>query len=116
MVELKAEFPDEYEWVLPISGDWHPLLNTQPVLKKIFLDAGLVKLAEKMGFANGIGALVESKNFDRNHLFLIEAWEGMYRAFLEMFLKEKVLHLEAITMEEIEARLGETEEDIRRER
>jgi hypothetical protein len=67
-----------------------------------------------MGYPYGtVRALVESRNFKWNHLFLIEVWEGMYIAFIEMFLKAKGLHWEATAMEEVEARLeAETMEEV----
>jgi hypothetical protein len=59
-----------------------------------------------MRYPIGTGALVESKNFEQNHLFLIEAWEAMYRACIETLLMEKGLHSEATMVVEVKNRMG----------
>lgn len=71
--------------------DWHTLLNAQAVYKERFLDAGLLNFASKMGFteSSAVGALSESSNFRRNHLFLIETYEAVLRVQLKHFLSAR---------------------------
>jgi hypothetical protein len=65
MDELKTEHSELFSWLLPMLGDWHTLLNFQPVLKKMFLHAGLEELAVKFGYMEGSvkGTLEENNNF-----------------------------------------------------
>lgn len=81
MSELKREFPFDFDWVLPLPGDWHTLYNFQPVLKKIFWDAGLSNLAAEME----VGVAMDTKGFRRNNHFFLQLWESMTRVFIKHF-------------------------------
>ena len=85
LVQLKNEFKDDLDWLLPYIGDWHVLKNYQLVLMKIYLDAGLKELVEL--FHQGILAKVVSQatGFDKTHNFLIQTWEALFRFELEIF-------------------------------
>ena len=85
LVQLKNEFPDKLEWLLPFIGDWHTLKNYQLTLMKIYLDAGLRELVHL--FHQGILAKVvsEATGFDKTHTFLVQCWEALYRFELQMF-------------------------------
>ena len=43
--ELKCQYGNELDWLLPFIGDWHVLLNYQKVLMKVYFEAGLKVLA-----------------------------------------------------------------------
>jgi hypothetical protein len=102
MDELKTEHSELFSWLLPLPGDWHTLLNFQPVLKKMFLHAGLEELAVKFGYVEGSvkGTLEENKFFWRNRWFIFETWEGMFRAMLFHFLKEKGYDVDQTSLKE----------------
>jgi hypothetical protein len=114
MVDIKNDMPEDFAWLFPFPGDW--LYNAQPVFKKIFFDGGLEQLAAKMGYPAGAvkTALKESKNFRKNHLFLIECWEAMYRRMVQQFLKHKGYASDAGASSggESEAGLREVERDL----
>ena len=46
LVKIKDEYGSELSWLLPFPGDWHILENYQPVLMKIYWDAGLKHVAK----------------------------------------------------------------------
>jgi hypothetical protein len=102
MDELKTEHSKLFSWLLSMPGDWHTLLNFQPVLKKMFLHAGLEELAVQFGYVEGSvkRTLEEKKNFRRNHWFIFETWEGMFRVMLTIFLEKKGYNIDQTTVEE----------------
>lgn len=53
--------------------------------------SGLDRLATKMGYVEKTvkTALKESRNFRKNHLFLIECWEAIYRRLFQLFLESR---------------------------
>ena len=40
---LKFEYGKDLDWVIPIPGDWHMLLNYQSAIMKPYFDAGFQK-------------------------------------------------------------------------
>ncbi|GAQ93396.1 hypothetical protein KFL_014970010, partial [Klebsormidium nitens] len=103
MDDLKMEHTELFSWVLHMPGDWHTLLNAQPVIKKIFFHAGLEEMATKFGYVEGSvkGTLEESSNFRRNNWFIVESWEGGQRTLFLVFLKEKNYDIDSPTLDEI---------------
>jgi hypothetical protein len=87
--DLKYTYGEAYSWLKHYPGDWHCLLNAQEAFKKGFYEGGMLDLATEMGFKKSTarGALLESKNFDRNYLFIMQTAEGFGRFFLEQFLR-----------------------------
>ena len=82
---IKREYGKDLSWMIPFPGDWHFLKNFQDVIMKVYFDAGLSDIAKASGYqTNAIGS-----NFKRNHNFLLEAWESLYRYFLSLFLSNK---------------------------
>eukprot|EP00898_Chlorokybus_atmophyticus_P001604 jgi/Chlat1/2444/Chrsp171S02348 len=78
ILEIKALEPGFWDWVLPMIGDWHVRFNMQPVVLKIFFDAGLNCLAPSAGFASSTArnALVDGRNWKRNNSFLMQGFEA----------------------------------------
>ena len=82
---IKAEYGNDFAWMIPFPEDWHFLQNFQEVLVKVYFDAGLGDLAKASGYQpNSIGT-----NFKRTHKFLLETWESLYRHFLAPFLSNQ---------------------------
>lgn len=84
---LKFEYGKELDWVIPIPGDWHMLMNYQPALMKLCFDAGLKHLAKAAGYP--VASIQACGQFKRTHNFLLEVWEAMYRAMILIFIKVK---------------------------
>ena len=75
----------ELKWVVPYPGDWHALMNYQKALMKPYFDAGLKSMAEACGYPTA--SIKQCTQFKRTHLFIIEAWEALYRTMLIKFIE-----------------------------
>ena len=71
---LKFEYGNELDWLIPIPGDWHLLMNYQSALMKPYFDAGLKHLAKAAGYP--VSSIQTCGQFKRTHHFLIEVWEA----------------------------------------
>ena len=61
--ELKQQYGDEVQWLLPFIGDWHVLYN---YLMKVYFEAGLKDFARASGFrAETLTSLGTASNFKR---------------------------------------------------
>ena len=83
---LKFEYGKDLDWVLPIPGDWHMLMNYQIAIMKPYFDAGLKDLAKAAGYP--VASIQTCGQFKRTHHFLLEAWEALYSALILMFFQE----------------------------
>ena len=83
---LKIEYGKELDWVIPIPGDWHMLLNYHTALMKPYFDAGLKSLATAAEYP--VAAIQACSQFKRTHNFLLEVWESLYRTMILMFLQD----------------------------
>ena len=64
------------------------LKNSQPVLMKIYFDAGLKQLANLAGHrGETMKALANCTTFKRTHRFILKSWEAFYMYMYEEFLK-----------------------------
>jgi hypothetical protein len=92
---LCKEYDNSLAWVLPFPGDWHTLFNYQKVLMKAYWEAGLYELGQVSGHrAETLKSLASGNNFKRSHLFLMQAYEAMFRVLISPFstkLSEKTL-------------------------
>ncbi len=62
------------------------LKNTQPVLFKVYFEAGLRPVAQTIFKADGLlQSLISCHNFKRCHRFLLLAWEALFRYQLEEY-------------------------------
>ena len=48
-MDIKQLYGSELDKLLIFPGDWHILYNNQPVLMKIYYNAGLLELAKASG-------------------------------------------------------------------
>ena len=75
--------------VLIISEDWHTLKNYQPILMKVYYQAGLRELAKSCGFWSATLKSLEScSNFKRTHCFLLQVWEEVYREIIHTYISQ----------------------------
>ena len=84
---LQFEYGEQLRWVIPYPGDWHMLKNYQSALMKAYFDAGLKALARVSGYP--VSAIQTSSHFKRSHLFILEAWEAIYRVMLTHFISKE---------------------------
>lgn len=74
---LKLDYGEKLSWLLPFPGDFHILMNYQPILSKIYFDAGLKQLANAGGFkGETLTALQRCSHFKHAHRFFLEVWEA----------------------------------------
>lgn len=84
---LKVEYKQDLQWLIPMPGDWHTLMNFQHALMKPYFDAGLKNMAQAVGYPT---QQIEScSQFKRTHDFILEGWEATYRDMISVFLKHK---------------------------
>jgi hypothetical protein len=86
--ELKRTNGEQLDWVIPFVGDFHILMNIQPVLMKIFWDAGL-KDTSKQNFKTDFYQkhLKDCSKFKTDHEFFLQVWEALYQYQIETFMK-----------------------------
>ena len=87
---LKLDYGNELAWLLPFPGDFHILKNYQPVLSKIYFDAGLKQLAAVGGHrSETLISLQNCSHFKRTHRFILQVWEALYVNMVEIFLNNE---------------------------
>lgn len=88
LLEAKRQYGETLDWLLPYLGEWHLLKNTQAPLLKIYLDAGLKDMLKLFHRASTFRSVSSASSFRKTHIFLMQAWEAMYRKQLAAFHKE----------------------------
>ena len=87
---IKIDYGEKLSWLLPFPGDFHILMNYQPVLMKVYFDAALRQIASMCGFkGETLTSLQKCSHFKNTHYFIMEVWEALYLEMFEVFLKEK---------------------------
>ena len=86
---IKIDYGPKLSWLLPFPGDFHILMNCQPVLMKMYFDAVLRQIASMCGFkGETLTSLQKCSHFKNTHYFIMEVWEALY---LEMFELKKLI-------------------------
>ena len=49
MKNLKSKYPDQYDWLYPVPGDWHIMKTAAEVIKYVLNDGGFKVFASKCG-------------------------------------------------------------------
>ena len=47
---LKLDYDQQLSWLIPFLGDFHILMNYQPIISTMYFDAGLKQIASAGGF------------------------------------------------------------------
>ena len=89
LCEIKREYGEALEWLIPYIGDWHFLKNYQEVLMKIFWDGGLKTLAKCVHKNLTLQSLGNCSNFKRTHRFLLQIHEAIYMLQFQCFLDHR---------------------------
>ena len=92
LCNIKQMYTGTFQKLLISPGDWHILKNFQPVLMKLYYNAGLKELAQASGFQGAtLKSLETCGNFKRTHYFLLQAWEALYREMWNVYLTDNKL-------------------------
>ena len=78
LLNLKREYGETLDWVIPYLGDWHILKNFQEVLMKICWDAGLKDVAKLTHKQSTLSSLGSCSNFKRTHRFILQVYEAIF--------------------------------------
>ena len=89
LLNLKTEYGESLDWMIPYLGDWHILKNFQEVLMKIFWDAGLKEIAKKTHKQMTLNSLGNCSNFKRTHRFILQVYEAIYMVQFQCFLNHR---------------------------
>ena len=89
LCEIKREYGDALEWLIPYIGDWHLLKNYQEVLMKLFWDAGLKSLAKSVHKNLTLQSLANCSNFKRTHRFFLQVHESIFALQFLSFLDQR---------------------------
>ena len=86
---LKLDYDQQLSWLIPFPGDFHILMNYQPILSKVYFDAGLKQIASAGGFkGETLTSLKKCSHFKHTHHFFLESWEALYLHMLDVFISE----------------------------
>ena len=86
---LKLDYNQQLSWLIPFPGDFHILMNYQPILSKVYFDAGLKQIASAGGFkGETLTALKKCSHFKHAHHFFMESWEALHLHMLDAFFSE----------------------------
>ena len=86
LMNIKKEYGQSLDWVLPYLGDWHILKNFHEVLMKIYWDSGLKEIAKLSHKHITLNSLMTCSNFKRTHRFFLQVYEAIYMLQYQTFL------------------------------
>ena len=79
LCNIKQMYTGAFQKLLIFPGDWHILKNFQPVLMKLYYNAGLKELAQASGFQGAtLKSLETCGNFKQTHCFLLQVQVQFY--------------------------------------
>ncbi|XP_022111561.1 uncharacterized protein LOC110990766 [Acanthaster planci] len=92
LLDVKKEYGEVLDWVVPYIGDWHILKNFQEVLMKVFWDAGLKDIARLTHKGGTLRNMKSCSNFKRTHRFILQVYEAFYIHQFKCFLDFRMGH------------------------
>ena len=79
MKNLKSKYPDQYEWVYPIPGDWHIMKTAAEVIKYVLNDGGFKLFAAKCGHKGDIS------QWQDIHNVLVATYEALLQSAVDEY-------------------------------
>lgn len=89
LLNLKKEYGQALDWMLPFLGDWHTLKNYQEVIMKIFWHAGLKDVAKLAHKKMTLQSLATCSSFKRTHRFIMQSYEAVFMCLIKSFLEHR---------------------------
>nr|XP_054755303.1 uncharacterized protein LOC129261272 [Lytechinus pictus] len=89
LLNLKKEYGQALDWMIPFLGDWHTLKNYQEVLMKIFWHAGLKDVAKSSHKKMTLQSLATCSSFKRTHRFIMQSYEAVFMCLINSFLEHR---------------------------
>ena len=106
MKNLKLKYPDHYDWLYPVPGDWHLMKTAAEVLKHIMADGGFKIFASKCGHKG------EINQWQDLHNILTACYEALFREAMEEFSKTDKEKKSEIFWEWMEKLRGENHNQV----
>ena len=88
MSNLKLKFPEHYEWVYAVPGDWHVMKNTADLIKSVLLDGGFKRFSQKCGHKGDI------TQWQDIHNVLIALYEAKLKCAIIKYCKLKNIDID----------------------
>ena len=89
VMKVKSAEGKSMDWVIPYIGDWHVLKNLQPVIMKLFWDAGLKDISKVIHKGASVLNLRSCSNFKHTHRFILQAYEALNLYQVNCYLKQR---------------------------
>ena len=86
LLNLKKEYGQSLDWMLPFLGDWHTLKNYQEVIMKIFWHAGLKEVAKLAHKKMTLQSLASCSSFKKTHRYIMQSYEAVFMCLIKSFL------------------------------
>ena len=97
MVQLKKEYGEALDWLVPFPGDFHLMRIYQEVLMSAYWDAGLKQLAAASGYrGETLTSLSRCSNFTNTTKFFFEVWEALFHHTMDIFCKHKQMTISQV--------------------
>ena len=79
MKNLKSKYPDQYDWLYPVPGDWHIMKTAAEVIKYVLNDGGFKVFAAKCGHKEDIS------QWQDIHNVLLATYEALIKSAVEEY-------------------------------
>ena len=79
MKNLKSKYPDQYDWIYPVPGDWHIMKTSAEVIKFVLSDGGFKVFAAKCGHKGDIS------QWQDIHNVLVASYEALLQSAIDEY-------------------------------
>ena len=79
MKNLKSKYPDQFDWLYPVPGDWHIMKTAAEVIKFVLNDGGFKVFAAKCGHKGDI------TQWQDIHNVLLATYEALIKSAVEEY-------------------------------